>query len=138
MAQRPQGPRRARVPQERLWQVGFLVGSVLGAAVTVAGRQIERSARAAGLVDWRQVEGIAIARLRRAPGTLERAELRAVEGEYAAAMAKVVPALSEHLGTELPGVVDRVSVVDRGARVRANTSAFAALSAGTIRSMACR
>ena len=116
--------RRAGIPEERLWQVGFVVGSLLGAAITVAGRQIERTARSAGLVDWGQVERIAIARLRSAPGTLTRAELQAVEGEYAAAMAKVVPALSEHLGTNLPGVVDRVAVVDRGEWVQANTVAF--------------
>ena len=116
--------RRAGIPEERLWQVGFVVGSLLGAAMTVAGRQIERTARSAGLVDWGQVERIAIARLRSAPGTLTRAELQAVEGEYAAAMAKVVPALSEHLGTDLPGVVDRVAVVDRGEWVQANTVAF--------------
>jgi coenzyme F420 biosynthesis associated uncharacterized protein len=103
------------------------VGSVLGAAVTVAGRQIERSARAAGLVDWRRVEAIAVARLRSAPGALTQAELRATEADYAAAMARVVPALSAHLGTDLPGVVDRVDVVDRGSWVRANTSAFAGL-----------
>ena len=118
------GRRRGGIPEERLWQVGFVVGSVLGAAITVAGRQIERTARSAGLVDWGQVERIAIARLRSAPGTLTRAELQAVEGEYAAAMAKVVPALSEHLGTDLPGVVDRVAVVDRGEWVQANTVAF--------------
>ena len=118
------GRRRGAIPEERLWQVGFVVGSVLGAAITVAGRQIERTARSAGLVDWGQVERIAIARLRSAPGTLTRAELQAVEGEYAAAMAKVVPALSEHLGTDLPGVVDRVAVVDRGEWVQANTVAF--------------
>jgi len=116
--------RRGGIPEERLWQVGFVVGSLLGAAITVAGRQIERTARSAGLVDWGQVERIAIARLRSAPGTLTRAELQAVEGEYAAAMAKVVPALSEHLGTDLPGVVDRVAVVDRGEWVQANTVAF--------------
>jgi len=122
------GDRRApRIPEERLWQVGFLVGSVLGAAITVAGRQVERSARSAGLVDWRQVERIAAARLRSAPGALDRSELRAVEGEYAAAMAKVVPALSQHLGTELPGVVDRVAVVDRAEWVEANTAAFSQL-----------
>ncbi len=126
-AGRPDPARRGRIPEERLWQVGFLVGSVLGAAVTVAGRQIERSARAAGLVDWRRVEDIAIARLRSAPGSLTADELRATEADYAAAMAKVVPALAEHLGTELPGVVERVAVVDRATWVRANTSAFAAL-----------
>ncbi len=125
--ERPGAGRRGRIADERLWQVGFLVGSVLGAAITVAGRQVERSARAAGLVDWRQVEQIAVTRLRQAPGALDRRELRAVEGEYAAAMARVVPALSEHLGTELPGVVDRVAVVDRGEWVRSNTTAFAQL-----------
>jgi coenzyme F420 biosynthesis associated uncharacterized protein len=122
-------PRRAggRIPDDRLWQVGFVVGSVLGAAVTVAGRQIERSARNAGLVDWRRVEKIAIARLRAAPGALPAAELRAAEADYAAAMARVVPALSAHLETDLPGVVERVAVVDRADWVRANTAAFAAL-----------
>jgi coenzyme F420 biosynthesis associated uncharacterized protein len=125
--QRPDPARRGGIPEERLWQVGFLVGSVLGAAVTVAGRLIERSARAAGLVDWRRVEDIAIARLRSAPGALTPEELRATEGDYAAAMARVVPALSEHLGTDLPGVVERVAVVDRATWVRANTSAFAGL-----------
>ncbi len=120
------GPPR-RIADDRLWQVGFLVGSAIGAAVTVAGRQIERSARAAGLVDWRRVEDIAIARLRSSPGALDADELRATEPSYARAMAKVVPALALHLGTELPGVVDRVDVVDREAWVRANTAAFAAL-----------
>jgi coenzyme F420 biosynthesis associated uncharacterized protein len=123
------GPGRPRgtIPDERVWQVGFIVGSVIGAAVTVAGRQIERSAREAGLVDWRRVEDIAIARLRRAPGALTEAQLRATEGDYAEAMARVVPALGAHLGTELPGVVSRVAVVDRAAWVRANTAAFAGL-----------
>ena len=124
---RPDPARRGGIPEERLWQVGFLVGSVLGAAVTVAGRRIERSARAAGLVDWRRVEDLAIARLRSAPGALTADELRATEGDYAAAMARVVPALSGHLGTDLPGVVERVAVVDRATWVRANTSAFAGL-----------
>ncbi len=126
-APRPDPVRRGRIPEERLWQVGFLVGSVLGAAVTVAGRRIEHSARAAGLVDWRRVEDIAIARLRSAPGSLTADQLRATEIDYANAMAKVVPALSEHLGTDLPGVVDRVAVVDRATWIRANTSAFAGL-----------
>jgi coenzyme F420 biosynthesis associated uncharacterized protein len=122
------GPqRRGGIPEERLWQVGFVVGSVIGAAVTVAGRQIERSAREAGLVDWRRVEDLAVARLRRAPGALTAAELRAVEGDYADAMARVVPALGAHLGTELPGVVERVAVVDRTGWVQANTAAFAGL-----------
>jgi coenzyme F420 biosynthesis associated uncharacterized protein len=119
--------RRPGIPEERLWQLGFVVGSVIGAAVTVAGRQIERSAREAGLVDWQRVEDIAIARLRNAPGALDAPELRATEGAWADAMALVVPALGAHLGTELPGVVERVAVVDRAAWVQANTAAFAAL-----------
>jgi coenzyme F420 biosynthesis associated uncharacterized protein len=120
-------PGKRRIPEERLWQVGFVVGSVIGAAVTVAGRQVERSARKAGLVDWRRVEDLAIARLRNAPGSLSEDELRATKADYDAAMAKVVPALSAHLGTDLPGVVERVDVVDRAGWVRANTVAFAGL-----------
>jgi coenzyme F420 biosynthesis associated uncharacterized protein len=115
------------IPTARLWQAGFLAGAVIGAAATVAGRRMERSARAAGLVDWQRVEATAQARLRSAPGALDAAELRSTEASYAAAMARVVPALEAHLGTPLPGVVDRVEVVDRAAWVRANTAAFAAL-----------
>jgi coenzyme F420 biosynthesis associated uncharacterized protein len=112
-------PRR----DDRLWQAGFLVGSALGAAVTVLGRRAERSARR-GLVDWTQVEAVAVGRLRKAPGTLTLAELRASEAAYAAAMAVVVPRLSSALGTELPGIVDRVGVVDRAGWVRANAASF--------------
>ncbi len=110
-----------------MWPAGFAVGLVAGAALTVAERRIERRARAAGLVDWARVERVAAARLRRAPGALEPWEIEATEPSYTAAMARVVPALEVHLGTRLPGVVDRVAVVDRGAWVAANTSAFAAL-----------
>jgi coenzyme F420 biosynthesis associated uncharacterized protein len=125
-SRRPDG--RARdMPSSRVWQAGFLVGAVVGAAVTVAGRRIEHHARAAGLVDWTGVEAVAIGRLRSAPGSLDAAELRAAEPSYAAAMAQVVPALEAHLGAPLPGVVDRVEVVDRAAWVRANTVGFAAL-----------
>jgi coenzyme F420 biosynthesis associated uncharacterized protein len=111
----------------RVWPAGFAVGLVVGAALTVAERRVERDARAAGLVDWERVQRVATARLRRAPGTLERQELQAAEPSYAAAMARVVPALEAHLGTRLPGVVDRMAVVDRGEWVAANTAAFGAL-----------
>ena len=114
-------------PSSRVWQAGFLVGAVIGVAATVAGRRMEHRARAAGLVDWDRVERVATARLRSAPGALQPWELAAAEPSYAAAMAKVVPALEAHLGTPLPGVVDRVAVVDRGDWVAANTTAFAAL-----------
>jgi putative hydrolase/uncharacterized protein, coenzyme F420 biosynthesis associated len=111
---------------QRVWQAGFLIGSALGVAATVAGRRAERVARQ-GLVDWPAVERTAIARLQRAPGALTAAELRAIEPAYAAAMARIVPALSDALGTELPGVVERSGVVDRAGWVRANTGSFASL-----------
>lgn len=111
---------------DRAWQAGILIGSALGAAATVVGRHMERQARE-GLVDWPAVERIAIARLSSARGTLPAADLRAAEPAYEAAMARIVPALSVALDTELPGVVERVAVVDRAGWVRANTSAFASL-----------
>ena len=42
-------------------------------------------------------------------------------------MARIVPALSAALGTELPGVVERSGVVDRAGWVRANIGTFASL-----------
>jgi coenzyme F420 biosynthesis associated uncharacterized protein len=111
---------------DRAWQAGVLIGSALGAAATLAGRRMERQARA-GLVDWPAVERQAIVRLRSAPGTLTPEELAAAEPAYRAAMDRIVPALQTALGTQLPGVVERSSVVDRAGWVRANTSAFAAL-----------
>ncbi len=111
---------------DRAWQAGILIGSALGAAATVVGRRLERSART-GLVDWPAVERIAIERLARAPGALNAADLRAAEPAYAEAMARIVPALSAALGTELPGVVERSGVVDRAGWVRANTTSFASL-----------
>jgi coenzyme F420 biosynthesis associated uncharacterized protein len=111
---------------DRVWQAGFLVGSALGVAATVVGRRMERSARR-GLVDWPAAERVAIGRLRHAPGTLSPAELAATEPAYAEIMARIVPRLSEALGTELPGVVGRSGVVDRAGWVRANSTTFAAL-----------
>jgi coenzyme F420 biosynthesis associated uncharacterized protein len=111
---------------DRVWQAGFLLGSALGAAATVVGRRAERSARR-GLVDWPEVERIAIGRLDSAPGRLSAEELRATEPIYAEAMARIVPALSAALATELPGVVERSGVVDRAGWVHANTGAFASL-----------
>ncbi len=65
---RPRGPSWR---DDRVWQAGFLVGSALGAAATVVGRRAERSARR-GLVDWPEVERIAIGRLAAAPGHARR------------------------------------------------------------------
>jgi coenzyme F420 biosynthesis associated uncharacterized protein len=120
------GDRRPGWRGDHVWQAGLLIGSALGAAATVAGRRAERVARR-GLVDWPSVERIAIDRLRRTPGTLSADELRATEPLYAEAMARIVPALGEALGTELPGVVERSGVVDRAGWVRANTATFASL-----------
>jgi coenzyme F420 biosynthesis associated uncharacterized protein len=120
------GERRPSWRDDRVWQAGFLIGSALGAAATVAGRHAEKAARR-GLVDWPEVERIAIGRLRSAPGTLTPAELQGAEPAYAEAMARIVPALSAALGSPLPGVVERSGVVDRAGWVRANTGSFASL-----------
>jgi coenzyme F420 biosynthesis associated uncharacterized protein len=126
MTDRHQHDRRPAWREDRVWQAGFLIGSALGAVATVAGRHAEKAARR-GLVDWPEVERMAIGRLRAAPGTLDAAELRATEPAYAAAMARIVPALTEALGSQLPGVVERSGVVDRAGWVRANTGSFASL-----------
>ncbi len=127
MSGRPDRPQRDQSwRDDRIWQVGFLLGSALGAAATVVGQRAERSARR-GLVDWPAVERIAVGRLHSAPGRLTAAELQASEPAYADAMARIVPALSSALGAELPGVVERSGVVDRAGWVRANTGAFASL-----------
>jgi uncharacterized protein (DUF2342 family) len=118
--------RRPSWRDDRAWQAGILIGSALGAAATVVGRRMERTARE-GLVDWPAVERFAIGRLEGAPGTLRADELRAIEPAYAEAMARIVPALTTALGTELPGVVERSGVVDRAGWVRANTASFASL-----------
>ncbi|MDO8485361.1 MAG: zinc-dependent metalloprotease [Candidatus Limnocylindrales bacterium] len=118
--------RHASWRDDRVWQVGFILGSALGAAATVVGRHAERAARR-GLVDWPEVERIAIGRLASAPGALDPAELRAAGPAYAEAMGRIVPALSEALGASLPGVVERSGVVDRAGWVRANTGSFASL-----------
>src|SRR6185295_16675011 len=111
---------------DRVWQAGFLVGSALGAAATVLGRRAERVARQ-GLVDWPAAERFAIERLKGAPGALTADQLRATEPAYAAAMERIVPRLSQALGTELPGVVERSAVVDRAGWVHANVATFASL-----------
>ena len=107
-------------------QAGLIVGAALGAAVTVAGRRMERSARR-GLIDWRAVERLAADRVRNSQGTLTRAELAAAEPIYAASMREIVPALGAALQCELPGIVERSGVVSREEWVRTNVTAFAQL-----------
>ncbi len=111
---------------DRRWQAGFLLGSALGVAATILGRRAERSARR-GLVDWADVERLAVARVDALPNRLSAVELRAAEAAYRDAMAVVAPRLAAALGTELPGVVERAIVVDRATWVRANISTFRAL-----------
>ena len=108
---------------DRRWQAGFLLGSAIGAAATVLGRRAERAARR-GLVDWGTVERTAIRRADKAPGRLSALELRAADGAYRESMARIVPRLSEALGTQLPGVVERATVVDRAGWIRANDGTF--------------
>jgi coenzyme F420 biosynthesis associated uncharacterized protein len=108
---------------DRRWQAGFLLGSAIGAAATVLGRRAERAARR-GLVDWGTVERTAIRRADKAPGKLSALELRAADGAYRESMARIVPRLSEALGTQLPGVVERATVVDRAGWIRANVGTF--------------
>lgn len=81
------------------------------------------------LVDWAQVEHLATRRLRAAPGSLTPQQLAATEASYARAMERIVPLLEQHLGTELPGVVERHDVVDRAGWARANLGTFKALVA---------
>ena len=119
-------PGRRAGPSDPLWQGGFLVGAAIGAAATVLGRRAEQSARR-GLVDWPAAEAFAIGRLRGAPGGLSPEVLAAAEASYAAALAVIVPRLSEVLGAELPGIVARAGVVDRAGWVRANVTSFAHL-----------
>ena len=110
MSDRSDGPARRRT-RSRARRRGATTGSGRpgscsdprsGAAATVAGRRAEKAARR-GLVDWPEVERIAIGRLRAAPGTLDPAELRAAEPAYAEAMARIVPALSAALGQSAAG-----------------------------------
>ena len=121
-----QPPRPGRSSSGSVWQVGFIVGAALGAAVTVLGRRVEVQART-GLVDWTAVERLAEARLRNAPGRLDPTEIAATAPLYVQAMQRVVPALEAALETPLPGIVERVAVIDRAGWVRANLATFSSL-----------
>jgi coenzyme F420 biosynthesis associated uncharacterized protein len=118
---------RRTVRDDRIWQAGFIVGSAVGAAVTVLGRHAERAARRGGLVDWRTAERVAVRRASGAPGALSAAELAATEPAYIEALARIRPAFAAELGVDLPLMVERAGVVDRAGWVRANVSTFQSL-----------
>lgn len=106
----------------------LVAGAIAGLALYVVRRQLDGAARSS-MVDWPTVERLATARLRRAPGALARAELAAALPSYRAAMERIVPLLEAELGSPLPGVVERYSVVDRAAWVQANLGTFRELIA---------
>jgi coenzyme F420 biosynthesis associated uncharacterized protein len=108
---------------DRDWNLGFVAGALAGLGTAYVERRARRALES-GLVDWPAAQRIAIQRLRRAPGALSRAEIRRVEGEYAEAMRRIVPAIESALGTQLPGVVDRHVVVDREGWAAANLDVF--------------
>jgi coenzyme F420 biosynthesis associated uncharacterized protein len=115
---------KPRKIDERAIGLGVAIGA---AGVAVASHYLaKRAHRAAegGLVDWRRAERIAARRLARAPGALPPSELASAAPDYERAMALVVPLLEQHLGRELPGVVERHAVVSRRQWARANISTF--------------
>jgi coenzyme F420 biosynthesis associated uncharacterized protein len=112
--------------RETVIAASLLAGAVIGAGAVVLGRRAEVSAQR-GLIDWPEAERIAAARVRRATGALDRRELDQAGPVYAEAMTRIVPALSEALGANLPGVVERSGVVDRQTWIHANADSFAAL-----------
>jgi coenzyme F420 biosynthesis associated uncharacterized protein len=110
-----------RLARSRALQFGVAIGVGLVArrVASLANRPADR-----GLVDWRRAEQIATSRLRRAQGSLPRAELERAVPAYEAAMSRIVPVLEARLGAPLPGVVERHEVVDRAGWARANIVTF--------------
>ena len=104
----------------RAWVVA---GALAGLALYVLRQRLENVA-ADSMVDWLTVERLATSRLRRAPGKLSRDEISATLPSYRSAMERIVPLLEGELGSPLPGVVERYSVVDRVAWVHANLGTF--------------
>ena len=83
-----------RLARSRALQVGVAIG--VGLVARRVASQVNRVADR-GLVDWHRAESIAVSRLRRAPGSLSRAELERSAPAYEAAMSRIVPIL-EHDG----------------------------------------
>ena len=111
---------------DRRWQAGFLVGSAVGIGATLLGRRADRSAQR-GLIDWEDVERLAVGRAQAGSTGLTDIEVRAADAAYREAMSIVVPRLAEALGTPLPGVIERARVVSRADWVHANVRTFRSL-----------
>lgn len=111
---------------DRRWQAGFLVGSAVGIGATLLGRRADRSAQR-GLIDWDDVERLAVSRAQAGSTGLTDIELKAADTAYREAMSIVVPRLVEALGTPLPGVIERARVVSRADWVHANVRTFRTL-----------
>ena len=111
---------------DRRWQAGFLVGSAVGIGATLLGRRADRSAQR-GLIDWEDVERLAVARAQAGSTGLTDLEVRAAYAAYREAMSIVVPRLAEALGTPLPGVIERARVVSRADWIHANVRTFRTL-----------
>lgn len=111
---------------DRRWQAGFLVGSAVGIGATLLGRRADRSAQR-GLIDWDDVERLAVGRAQAGATGLTDLEMRAADAAYREAMSIVVPRLAEALGTPLPGVIERARVVSRADWVHANVRTFQTL-----------
>jgi coenzyme F420 biosynthesis associated uncharacterized protein len=105
---------------------GLFAAAAIGVGAAFMGRRAEVSARQ-GLIDWDDAERLAAARVLNAPGALSRRELELADPIYGAAMARIVPALSQALDADLPGIVERSGVVDRGTWVHTNVDTFRAL-----------
>ncbi|MFO1539589.1 MAG: zinc-dependent metalloprotease [Chloroflexota bacterium] len=81
-----------------------------------------------GVADWTAAERIAARWLAAAPGRLSDAELAGTADAWAATVRAVVPVLERHLGSPLPGVIERHAVVSRAGWVAANVGTFRQLA----------
>jgi coenzyme F420 biosynthesis associated uncharacterized protein len=114
----------SRIRSSRALRVGIAVG--LGVTARFVAERAAAEGRK-GLVDWERAERVARGRLSAAPGRLTAKQLEAASAAYERHMTMVVPLLEERLGAELPGVVGRYQVVDRGEWAAANIGTFRAL-----------
>jgi len=76
------------------------------------------------LIDWPAIEKLARARARKSSNATEAAQIEEAAPIYAAAMAKIVPALNAALDANLTDVAARARVVDRDTWVGANIATF--------------